>query len=199
VICADSSCDRRAAAKGFCIKHYHRWRRHGDSSIARPMCGRGTSIEDRLALVTDRSGGPDSCWPFTRAPSTSGYGYLQVDGVVKGVHVWAWESANGPLDEGLIVRHSCDNPPCANPAHLISGTGVQNMADKVERNRQYRPAGSNNARARLTADDVRSIRSGRGAGQSTAELAAKHGVSKSAVQLILAGKRWAHIEDGVKA
>lgn len=194
--CIETSCTRAAAAKGLCHLHYNRWRRHGDPSAARPMCRRGTPLIDRLAEVTDRSGGPTACWPFARALGASGYGYLQVDGIVKGVHVWAWELANGPLGQGLVVRHGCDNPPCANPAHLVSGTGLENMADKVARGRQSQPAGTDNPQARLTAAAVRDIRAGRRAGRTTVEMAAQYGVSLSAIQLILARRRWAHIEDG---
>lgn len=34
-----------------------------------------------------------------------------------------------------MVRHSCDNPPCCNPAHLLVGTAAQNAQDMAERGR----------------------------------------------------------------
>lgn len=33
--------------------------------------------------------------------------------------------------------HTCDNPPCCNPAHLYVGTRKQNVADAVERRRLW--------------------------------------------------------------
>jgi len=35
----------------------------------------------------------------------------------------------------MIVRHSCDNPRCVNPDHLLLGIQMDNHADKIERGR----------------------------------------------------------------
>lgn len=34
-----------------------------------------------------------------------------------------------------VARHTCDNPPCIEPEHLIEGTQADNMADAAERGR----------------------------------------------------------------
>lgn len=34
-----------------------------------------------------------------------------------------------------VARHTCDNPPCVNPDHIVEGTQAQNVADAVERDR----------------------------------------------------------------
>lgn len=36
---------------------------------------------------------------------------------------------------GLAVRHTCDNPRCINPEHLILGTQQENIQDMMERGR----------------------------------------------------------------
>jgi len=37
--------------------------------------------------------------------------------------------------DGMQARHTCDNPWCINPEHLIVGTSRENHADMVERGR----------------------------------------------------------------
>lgn len=41
----------------------------------------------------------------------------------------------GDLFPGNIIRHSCDNPACVNPEHLIQGTTKENVKDKIVRKR----------------------------------------------------------------
>jgi hypothetical protein len=50
-------------------------------------------------------------------------------------HRVVWELIHGPIPEGLVVRHSCDNPPCCNPAHLLIGTQSDNLMDASVRGR----------------------------------------------------------------
>lgn len=103
---------------------------------------RPRSLEEVVAGIRarlDTSGGPDACHPFTgsRNPK-SGYGMVQARGVWKNpqaVHVVIYEDVNGPVPDGHEVRHTCDNPPCANERHLISGTHQQNMQDAIDRGR----------------------------------------------------------------
>jgi hypothetical protein len=51
----------------------------------------------------------------------------------------AWERAHGePVPPGLWVLHTCDNPPCLNPAHLYVDTPGRNARDMWERGDRVR-------------------------------------------------------------
>lgn len=51
-------------------------------------------------------------------------------------HRLAWQVANGaPIPNGMYVMHTCDNPPCINPEHLVLGTAADNSRDMVQKGR----------------------------------------------------------------
>ncbi len=53
-------------------------------------------------------------------------------------HRQVWAEVNGPIPAGMMVRHTCDNPPCININHLLIGTQTDNMRDMMERGRHGR-------------------------------------------------------------
>jgi hypothetical protein len=70
------------------------------------------------------------CWEWqgyrlSRSDGLPGgdYGQLRVkeDGKHRSrlVHRYVWAALNGEIPDGLHVCHRCDNPPCANPGHLL--------------------------------------------------------------------------------
>lgn len=90
-----------------------------------------------------------------------------------------------------MVRHSCDNPPCVNPAHLSTGTKADNSADMVARGRS--PRGSRSGASKLTERQVAEIRVRQAAGELHRVLAAEYGISRVTITNIVTGKTWRHV------
>jgi hypothetical protein len=89
-----------------------------------------------LASKIDASGGPAACHPWTGARSKGGYGKFRRDGQYWRVTRWIMmrrlARSLGPSES---VCHTCDNPPCCNPAHLYVGTQASNVDDMNARGR----------------------------------------------------------------
>jgi len=94
-------------------------------------------VHVRLSSKTTKS--PNGCWIWGGKTNPNGYGIMQINKTQVGVHVVAFELANGKLGPGKIVCHSCDVRNCVNPDHLFSGTHADNMADMVRKNRTAPP------------------------------------------------------------
>jgi hypothetical protein len=78
--------------------------------------------------------GPDECWPWLGHLDDGGYGRVGRGHFV--ASRVAWELHNeAQVPEGQRVLHSCDNPPCMNPAHLWAGTQKDNVQDAISKGR----------------------------------------------------------------
>jgi hypothetical protein len=84
----------------------------------------------------------------------------------------------GPIPDGMVVRHSCDNPPCVNPDHLLVGTHRDNERDKWERGRG--PLGLQVYNATITPELIReAVAEYLRGGKSQAEMARRLGVGQT--------------------
>ena len=79
------------------------------------------------------------CLEWVRCYNFDGYPRANIDGNVNiKVHRVVWELHNNDSAQGLVVRHTCDNPKCINPKHLVIGTAQDNVKDRDTRNRTHR-------------------------------------------------------------
>lgn len=85
-----------------------------------------------------RKGDASDCWEWGSYRDRDGYGKFKTDGAPRAAHRIAYELANGVALADLHACHSCDNPPCCNPAHLWAGTCLENRRDSVAKNRVNR-------------------------------------------------------------
>lgn len=135
--------------------------------------------------------GPDSpCeyWPWSANRKT--YTAISVNFQKVRAHRWVYEQVHGPLPArtgrgatGTLVLHSCDHPPCVNPAHLSAGSALQNAQDASRKGRL--PGVPHDVRYKLSDDDVVRVRTAFSLGVSQSKLAQQFGVSISTVNSIV--------------
>lgn len=190
-ICKIDGCDKPARARGWCVYHYNKWRRHGSPTVqlaSRPTGAR--KFLDEVVLVHDGEG----ClvWPFCR--DRKGYARIRVAGKTGMVHRLVCEATNGPPPtDRHEVAHSCGNghKGCVCPRHLRWATRAENLADCVIHGTTNR--GERCALAKLDRKQVRAIRALSGTCPRS-EIAARFGVSYGTVAKIARGERWGWLE-----
>jgi len=147
-------------------------------------------------------GEKDACWPWTGAAySKTGYGAFRLNGTTVAANRAVLMLVSGIDMTGLVARHKCDNRICVNPNHLEAGSHLENMQDAVQRGRTC--AGPARVEAALSAKRValRKLTEAQAVeafsmvrvGKSRSAVAEQFGVSRSAIDCLMAGNTWSHV------
>lgn len=185
--CAWPNCDRAVEYRAVCSKHHQAASRNG---VDLPPVRVPTRFEAFESLA-DRTGGPEACHPWLGSCDDEGYGCFKGD-LGRRAPRYAYRWYVGRLSAEEVVRHTCDNPPCVNPNHLISGTPADNTQDMIDRGRY--PRGSAHNQARITEEMVREIRGRYVPRKVTLKyLGAEYGLTESAIHAIISRRTWSHV------
>lgn len=195
-VCTVPGCKRKYNAKGYCGPHYAMWQRHGDPLYA----DKGLHISGMNALKCNTIADfwkkvrkrPNGCWEWQGGRDQDGYGMFSwhnkptrvnrfVAGVIQGLDI-----------DGMEVCHTCDNPPCANPAHLYVGTVQSNKADSVAKMRHAH--GERCHTAKLTVTTVREIRAMVKRGMTRYAAAKLFNISWTQADNVVRRVSWKHVK-----
>lgn len=179
-------CDNKHYSKGLCRRHYDRKRNSPEIPLDAPFLGEW-ELSYRLSKHVRQEG---DCLVWVGSRDRGGYGFTSDGTKTIKAHRLSYQIHKGPIPEGLLVMHSCDNPPCVNPAHLSVGTARDNTLDAVAKGRMV---GSKTGSAKLKEEDVLDIRARLAAGATCKELAAVYGVWPGAIRFIQTRHSWKHI------
>jgi hypothetical protein len=166
--------------------------------------GQCSSLVDRFWPKVDKNGAVPShrpelgnCWLWTAA-KTGGYGVIGCcdSGPKKQdlAHRVSWRMHCGPIPDGLLVLHKCDNRSCVNPKHLFVGTYQDNSDDCCLKDRIANAERSRSSK--LTVSQVLEIRKRYALGTRSGELCAAFGISHTTVQNIVTGRTWSRVPGG---
>jgi hypothetical protein len=124
----------------------------------------------------DPSGGHEACWPWLGFRNPKGYGQSSINNKTILAHRWSYQHHHGVvISNALQVRHTCDNPSCCNPLHLLLGTNQNNVDDKMQR-RRFRPK-----QTRFSQEDLDKMKQLRMSGISRDQIAKRFGCDKTTV------------------
>lgn len=73
-----------------------------------------------------------TCTGWAAYKDKDGYPNIQLPSIrTRRVLRILWKELYGEIPEGMVVRHTCNNPSCLNPQHLVIGTKSENAIDAV--------------------------------------------------------------------
>lgn len=155
-----------------------------------PYVSPDVSAAERLARRIGAAK-PSGCVECGGARDKGGYVSITVRGQHWFAHRLAWTLKNGPIPDGLLVCHRCDNPPSVNPDHLFVGTSADNDRDMRAKGRAASTRGEVHYMTNFTDADVRLIKTDPRPGVFFARM---FGVSKATISATRTGRNWGWLE-----
>lgn len=132
--CIINECDRKSVSRKMCYRHYQNLTKYGNP-IPRRERTLKVIIEEIGWKITKKG-----CWEWNGRKNWSGYGMIEIRRLgIKDqrAHRIVFEHLTGIKIGKKILMHTCDNPPCVNPKHLLIGTQLENIADMNKKERHW--------------------------------------------------------------
>lgn len=157
-------------------------------SHAKPLEQRFWAKVDKNGPVPDHRPELGACWIWIGSKTSNGYGKISAYRRLDMSHRVSWRLHFEPIPPGMNVLHSCDNPACLRPDHLFLGTTLDNVRDRIQKNRTVKGS------AKLTEEAVREIRDKyRSTKVSMAQLGKQYGVSPATICLAITRQTWNNV------
>lgn len=117
------------------------------------------------------------CFVSAVKKTAKGYGRTLCRGEHEQEHRLAYELARGPVPDGHQIHHTCENPGCVNPDHLVALTPVAHVR----------------LHAKLSEADAREIKRLLAHGARGVDVARTFSISQQEVCNIRKGRCWADV------
>jgi len=148
-------------------------------------------LESRFNKYVDKTTPhPLGCWMWIGGKTPQDYGWFWLDGRAVGAHRVAILISRGRLPDTGYVCHTCDNPSCVRPEHLVVADSLWNNRDRARKGRNGDLRGERHGCAKLTNGQVLAIRAD---DRSQRAIARCYGITPKQVKNIRTRKMWRHI------
>lgn len=168
--------------------HERRLARHGSLEPTTRKRLSTTSLADHLDAYGVWDG---ECFVWTRSVrGHMGYGTVTVGGRVLAVHRVIWEMMHGPIPDGMMVLHHCDNPRCYRIDHLFLGSNQDNMNDMKSKGRYPKLTRDHMPHSKLSVEQAAEVVARYNAGGiSQQQLANEYGCHQTTISDIIVKSR----------
>ncbi len=156
------------------------------------------TLAEKIAAKTQADG---DCIVWIGHRCAKGYGRIRLKGKYRFAHRVVYEMHRGPIPDGLLVMHSCDNPPCVNIKHLSLGTQLDNVRDMQNKGRAVILRGAAHSSIKLSAEQIETIRRryiSHDKQNGAPALGREFGVHQKTILAIVHGKHWSGPAESVK-